>query len=82
MLKPFPVIRIRGRLSATGARVTALTVRAPPHVNIVVTCGGPGCPTHRWSRTAMRTHLTRFERDPPGGLWLRVKITSAATSAR
>ena len=29
MLKPFPIVRIKGVLTARGARVTLLTVRAP-----------------------------------------------------
>jgi hypothetical protein len=75
LLKPFPTIRIRGRLTLTGARVTALTIRAPHRVKIVVTCGGRGCPVHRWRRTARRTHIARFERNLRAGMWIRVKIT-------
>jgi hypothetical protein len=75
LLRPFPTIRIRGRLSTTGARVTMLTIRAPHKVKILVTCGGPGCPTHRWHGSAARTHLPRFERNLRAGMWIRVKIT-------
>jgi hypothetical protein len=75
LLRPFPTVRIRGRLTMTGARVTALTIRAPHKVKIVVTCGGPGCPTHRWHRTAARTHLARFQRNLRAGMWIRIKIT-------
>jgi hypothetical protein len=74
-LRPFPTIRIRGRLTSSGARVTALTIRAPHKVKIMVTCGGPGCPTHRWHGSAARTHLARFERNLRAGMWIRVKIT-------
>jgi hypothetical protein len=75
LLRPFPVVRIRGRLSLRGALVTTLTVKAPHRVKIVVTCGGPGCPRQRYTRTAASIHLRPFERDLPGGLWLRLKIT-------
>jgi hypothetical protein len=75
LLRPFPVVRIRGRLSLTGARVTALTVKAPHRVKIVVTCGGPGCPRSRLTVNAASAHLRPFERDLRAGLWLRVRIT-------
>jgi hypothetical protein len=75
LLRPFPVVRLRGRLSLTGARVTALTVKAPHRVKIVVTCGGPGCPRSRLTVSAARTHLRPFERDLRAGLWLRLRIT-------
>src|SRR4051794_2397712 len=37
-LNPFPVIRIKGALTPTGARVRLLTVRAPRGVRIVAHC--------------------------------------------
>jgi hypothetical protein len=74
-LRPFPTIRLRGRLTLTGARITALTIRAPHRVKIVVTCGGRGCPTHRWHRTAARTHVRRFQHNLRAGMWIRIKIT-------
>jgi hypothetical protein len=75
LLRPFPVVRIRGRLSLTGARVTSLTVKAPHRVKIVVTCGGPSCPRNRFRMSASHTHLRPFERDLRAGVWLRVRIT-------
>jgi hypothetical protein len=75
LLRPFPVVRIRGRLSLAGARVTALTVKAPHRVKIVVTCGGPSCPRNRFRMSASHTHLRPFERDLRAGVWLRVRIT-------
>jgi hypothetical protein len=75
LLRPFPVVRIRGRLTLTGARVTSLTVKAPHRVRIVVTCGGPSCPRNRFRMSASHTHLRPFERDLRAGVWLRVRIT-------
>jgi hypothetical protein len=77
VLKPFPVVRMRGRLTVDGARVTLFSVRAPKGVRIVVTCAGPGCPKHPWTRAASRT-LTRigaFERALPHGMRLTVTIS-------
>jgi hypothetical protein len=75
LLRPFPVVRIRGRLSLIGARVTSLTVKAPHRVKIVVTCGGPACPRGRLTVNAAHAHLRPFERDLRAGVWLRVRIT-------
>src|SRR4051812_44696937 len=47
VLDPFPVVRIRGELTAKGARVTLLSVRAPGDVRIDVTCTGADCPARR-----------------------------------
>ena len=49
---PFPVVRIAGRLTLTGARITLLTVQAPLAARVVVRCRGRGCPTKSESRSA------------------------------
>jgi hypothetical protein len=76
MIKPFPVVRVRGRLTATGANVTLLTVKAPKGVMIRVTCSG-SCPVRRMVRAAKRrmTELSAFERNLKAGT--RVTITVA-----
>ena len=43
-IKPFPVVRMRGRLTTTGRRVTLLSVSAPRAAKISVRCKG-ACPT-------------------------------------
>ncbi len=75
MLRPFPVVRIKGRLTATGARVTLLTVRAPRGSRIAVTCKGPSCPVRRTAHTTVLTRLTQFERVLRAGTRLTVRIT-------
>jgi hypothetical protein len=64
-------------LTATGARVTLFSVRAPLGARILVRCWGSGCPRRAWRRTATasRTRLRPFERDLRAGVWLRVRIT-------
>ena len=62
VLRPFPVVRIKGFLTARGAHVLLLTVRAPAGARIAVACRGSGCPKRRWSRMATLVHARPFER--------------------
>jgi len=76
--RPFPVIRMRGRLTATGAQISLLTVRAPKGVRIVAKCAGAGCPMHRWSRAKVRhrlTHVAPLERTLRSGLRITIVIS-------
>jgi hypothetical protein len=75
MLDPFPVIRIKGRLTPTGARVTLLTVTAPPHVRVTVLCSGASCPVGHLARAAAVTHLHTFERALRYGTRLTITVT-------
>jgi hypothetical protein len=77
VLKPFPVVRMRGRLTVNGARVTLFSVRAPKGARIVVTCAGPGCPKHPWHHAITRrmTRIGAFERVLPHGMRLTVTIS-------
>jgi hypothetical protein len=77
MIEPLPVVRVRGRLTATGAKVTLLTVKAPRGVSIRVTCRGGSCPAARMVKTTKRriTELSTFERALKAGT--RVTITVA-----
>jgi hypothetical protein len=75
MLDPFPVVRIRGRLTATGARVTLFTVRAPRGVRIDVRCRGSSCPVRRLARTAAVSRLRPFERHLRAGTRLEITVT-------
>lgn len=49
-LQPFPVIRIVGRASRRGTRVTLLTITAPAGSVYAVRCSGRGCPSARSGR--------------------------------
>ena len=44
MMRPFPLVRIRGWLTSRGAMIEALTVRGPRGLSISVRCHGDGCP--------------------------------------
>jgi hypothetical protein len=75
MMRPAPVIRIRGRLSRTGARITLLTVRAPRGARISLRCHGSSCPARRWARATALTRLVRFERNLRAGTKLVIAVT-------
>jgi hypothetical protein len=75
LLHPFPTIRIRGRLTKTGARVTLLTVRGPRGVRITARCRGRSCPARRLAVAASVTRLQRFERRLRAGTRLEIKVT-------
>jgi hypothetical protein len=78
-ITPFPVVRIKGVLTATGARVTLFTVRARRGARIAVRCRGTTCPRRRWARRADRlTHLRPYERE----LAARTRITVLVTAPR
>ena len=74
-LDPFPVVRIKGRLTPKGARVTLLTVRAPRNVRIEVDCTGTDCPARHYRAPAGRRRLRRFERALRAGTRLEVRVT-------
>jgi hypothetical protein len=77
MMRPHPVVRIRGRLTSAGARVTLLTVSAPSGARIVVVCNGRGCPVRRWARTTTLTRIVRFQRVLEAGTRLVITVTKA-----
>jgi hypothetical protein len=74
-LNPFPVVRIKGRLTSKGARVTLLTVRAPRDVRIDVDCKGSDCPARHYRAPAGERRLRRFERSLRAGTRLEVRVT-------
>ena len=75
MMSPAPVVRIRGRLTRSGARITLLTVRAPRGARITLRCAGRGCPAKRWARTASLTRVARFQAALPAGTKLLISVT-------
>jgi hypothetical protein len=76
VLRPFPVVRIRGRFTPKGVYVNLLTIRAPRGVRIVIRCAGRGCfPARRWAQAAALTRVHRFERALPAGVRLTVQVT-------
>jgi hypothetical protein len=72
---PFPVVRIKGELTAGGARVTLLTVQAPRDVRIDVDCIGKDCPAKHFRAPAGKHRLRKFERTWRAGTRLSVRVT-------
>jgi hypothetical protein len=80
VIRPFPVVRMRGVLTSSGAKVTVLSVRAPRTATITLRCSGTGCPASRWSRshTERKSRLTRvdrFERRLRAGVTITIAVT-------
>jgi hypothetical protein len=79
LMSPFPVIRLAGQLTRSGARVKVLSVlRAPVCAFVRVTCRGKSCPARRASGY-MRRHgalrFRRFERRLRAGTVLTVRVS-------
>jgi hypothetical protein len=74
-LSPFPVVRIKGYLTRTGAQVTMLTVRAPRGARIGVRCTGSGCPRKRYARATKLVHLKPYQRLLRGNMKLVISVT-------
>jgi hypothetical protein len=78
VIRPFPVVRMKGRLTSRGANVQVLSVRAPRAAKISVRCTGRSCPASRWSRSSRKSRLTRmarFERSLRAGVRITVSVT-------
>ena len=75
-LHPFPVVRIRGRVTRTGARITLLLVRAPVGARVSVRCRGRACPLRRAHATRARALRVRsLERELRAGTLVEVSVT-------
>lgn len=81
VLKPFPSVRITGRVLQSGVSLRFLGVRAPAQSLIRVSCEGHGCP----AKSARRAAISRdgrlvwarfgvFERLIPRGVTLRIEV--------
>ncbi len=75
MLVPFPVVRIKGVIGTSGARVTLLTVRAPKGARIVIECRGAGCPARRSAATSGLRRFRAFERTLRAGVKLTIVVS-------
>ena len=87
LMAPFPIVRLAGSYSASGVKISLLTVQAPAGAHITVSCRGRGCPRHSETRLAASssTHSTgvvqlgfrHFERGLSPGAVLTVRIYKA-----
>jgi hypothetical protein len=74
LMRPFPVVRIRGYFATTGARITLLSVRGPHSAQITVRCFGKGCPVPSLSLPSAPARLHPFERFLRAGTRLEVSV--------
>jgi len=77
VLRPFPTVRIVGRLVHGGIRLSILRVKAPAKARIKVNCRGRGCPLRAQGRTATaRTvRFPAFQRFLRAGVSLSVRVS-------
>jgi hypothetical protein len=83
VLKPFPNVRMTGRVLQTGVSLRFLGVRAPARSRIRVSCEGR-CPARLARKTATSRHghlvwarFGVFERLLPPGVTLRIEVSKA-----
>lgn len=57
LLSPFPVVRLAGELTPTGAKVRLLTIHAPICSTVTVRCRGRTCPVRRVNRVSGRKRI-------------------------
>jgi PKD repeat protein len=89
LMQPFPIVRIAGSETSSGATVRLLTVQAPIGATVSVTCAGAGCRTKSESRVATASSkgssragavtlaFARFERALRAGATLQIRVTQA-----
>jgi hypothetical protein len=75
MIRPLPRVHVRGRLTADGAHVSLLTVKAPHGVTIDVTCSGTGCPAKYYAKAAAVTRLSTFQRSYRAGTRITITVS-------
>jgi hypothetical protein len=86
-MAPFPIVRIAGVQTASGVRLSLVSVQAPVGARVTVTCRGRGCrikPQSRVARATKRSHHASsavlafggFERSFRAGVTLEVRVAA------
>ena len=76
LISPVPTVRIRGTLTAAGARIRLLAVRAPAGAMIEVRCRGRGCPARALRGAGPRVRFRALERRLEAGTVIEVRVTA------
>ena len=86
-LQPFPVVRIAGSETSSGARISLLSVVAPVGARVTVTCRGKGCPIRSQGVLAGAGRINpsgtqvisfhRFQRSLRAGVTLEIRVSRA-----
>ena len=78
MLRPFPVVAVRGGLLPRGAAIAVLRVTGERGATVRVRCRGRGCPVRRFKRRIRRggrARLRPLERFLRGGVVIVIRVT-------
>ncbi len=75
LIRPFPVVRIKGRVTARGARINLLSVKAPKDATIRVRCRGSSCPPRVRRRAGGRRRISELHRVLAVGTVVTVLVT-------
>lgn len=59
LIRPFPVVRIKGRVTARGVNLDLLSVKAPRDATVRVRCRGTSCPPRVRRRARLKGKLPR-----------------------
>jgi hypothetical protein len=79
LMQPFPVVRVKGFFTGTGAVLQLVSVTAPEAARTAVSCRGGDCPSHGLSKPATGpSRLTVLERAFRAGTRLKFRITQPA----
>jgi hypothetical protein len=73
LMRPFPIVRVKGTLLRGGARISVLRVRAPAGARVDVRCDGPRCPLRRRSFGSGR--IGALERFLPTGTQVTIRVS-------
>jgi hypothetical protein len=87
-MEPFPIVRIAGRETGSGVKLTLVTVSAPVSARVTVRIRGTGVRSTTQSRVAAATKQTgtpgtallsfpRFARSLAAGAVLEIRVTKA-----
>ncbi len=86
LMEPFPIVRIAGRETRTGIRLSVLTVNAPVAATVTVRIRGPKgraksvsrvATAARGGRASVLLSFPRFARAIPAGSFLEVRVSKA-----
>ena len=75
LMRPFPVVRIKGRVTGSGARIDLLSVRAPKDATIRVRCRGRSCPARVRARVGGPARISELHRALAAGTVVTVRVT-------
>jgi hypothetical protein len=75
LIKPFPVITVRGVILANGVRLSLVYVSRTRGARAAISCGGAGCPVRTLTLRDGLRRARAFERFLPSGTELAFRVT-------